>query len=449
MSKRFWWVWAQRLQSFYGSLPPQSPVPLALLRIAVAVLILLSPEPQQTRQLVSGPAALLIAPAGLDWLPAVLSWLSPYLHVLHWALNLGCMALIVGFYCRLALLVVAVLFIPLFGGAQLSGTVTHDMHLLWMLLVLLFSPADHALSIDAWREKRALWFAQPSRHASVSVTTARMLLGCVYFFPGLAKLRSMGLEWAESDNLIHHMRLKWFLAQGQVPWPRLDLHPTLVGLGGLSVLAFELGFVVLMFQRHTRLIAGFLGLTFHFATAHFFYIHFPSLWGCYGVLWDGPRAPHEASTRVRSREWAALIFGVGLTSAVAYAGFRRQTQTWPIACYPDFAEPVSGSVWDIAIDVEYADHTVSTLRPSRRRSSQHWGTVWRILGLYDGKPQPHALDAYAQALIKQQTKHAAVPQNVTVYAERYSTQPEHYRSPPLQRRAVHPRAAVPARNTTQ
>lgn len=438
MNRRgFWFGWAQRLQNAYGSLPPRSPVPLALLRVAVAVLILLSPEPYQTRNLMSGSSALLIAPAGLGWLPAVLTCLSPYLVALHWALNAACVSLLVGLYCRISLFVVIVLFVPLFGGAQLSGTVTHDMHLLWMLLVLLCAPADHALSVDAWRQKRALWFSPPSRHANLSLITARVLLGCVYFFPGLAKFRVMGLNWALSDNLVNQMRIKWFLAQGLVPWPRLDLHPTLVSIGGLLVLAFELGFIALIWFRVGRWCAGFSGLAFHFATAHFFYIHFPSLWGCYGVLWDGPGRSHEGRDATNNSERVAILVGVVLTLAVTFVGLRRQTQAWPIACYPDFAEPASAYVWDIAVDVERPDLSMATLRPSRRRTSQQWGTVWRILGLYDGKPQPHALHAYAHRLLQSQAPHETPPRALAVFAERYSTQPEYYSSPPVQRKRVY------------
>lgn len=413
-------------------------MPLALLRVALGVLILLSPEPTQTRNLVGGSSALLLAPPGLEWLPPVLRWLSPHLPVLHWVLNAACVSLIVGFGCHQSLLVVIPLFVLLFGGAQLTGTVTHDMHMLWLLLVLLFSPCGQALSVDAWRKKRSLWLAAPSRHSSVSLWTARILLACVYLFPGLAKLQVMGLSWASSENLLNQMRIKWFLAGGQVPWPRLDEYPLLVGIGGLLVLGFELGFIALVFTRMGRWCAAMMGLAFHFATAHFFYIPFPSLWGCYGVLWNGPQVRHDAQSAITRCEGAAIAVGFALVCGVSIAGFQRQTQAWPFACYPDFSTPVSAHVWDIAVDVHHTDDSVVTLRPPRRRPSHEWGTVWRILGLYDGKPQYRAIEAYAQKLLQRQTQPGTSPRGLVVFAERYSTLPEHYALPPLQRKRVYP-----------
>lgn len=411
-------------------------MPLALLRIALGVLILLSPEAYQTRSLAAGPEALLIAPVGLGWLPKVLSWLSPYLQLVHWLMNLACVSLIVGLFCRTSAFIVATTFVLMFGGAQLSGTVTHDMHLLWLLLVLLFAPKHDALSVDAWLQKRPLWFAQPSRHAHVSVLTARVLLGCVYFFPGLAKLTTQGLNFADSDNLINQMRIKWFLAGGQVPWPRVDEYPTLITVGGLLVLGFELGFLALVFTRVGRVCVALMGLSFHLATSHFFYIPFPSLWGCYGVLWDGPRASAAPAAEPRARERVAALVGFVLVALVATAGFGRQTQAWPFACYPDFAARAPNHVWDIAVDVERADGAPITLRAARRRGSHKWGTVWKILGLYDGKSRPDALDAYAQRLIHSTLNDEPI-RGFTVLAEQFSIAPEHYSAPPLQRRRMY------------
>ncbi|MEI4884255.1 hypothetical protein, partial [Klebsiella pneumoniae] len=70
---------------------------------------------------------------------------------------------------------------------------------------------------------------------------ARLLLACVYFFPGLHKLATSGFAWALSDNLQHQLWWKW--AEHGVRDPvRVDRVPGLLQAGGLFVLAFELSF---------------------------------------------------------------------------------------------------------------------------------------------------------------------------------------------------------------
>jgi hypothetical protein len=330
----------------------------------------------------------------------------------------------------------------LFGAAQLTGTVIHNMHLLWLTTVLLAGPKDLGLSIDTLLRRTSQLRPVHSVHASLSVWTARVLLGCVYLFPGLAKLRVSGLEWALSDNLVNQMRIKWFLAGGETPWPRIDEWPGLVSAMGLGALAFELGFVVMIWSRWGRLAAGISGLLFHGSIANFMYIHFVGLWGCYVVLWDGPRSQGGETQRAPGESRQGLfvpgLAALALVVPVVVQGLRGQTQSWPFACYPDFAHRAPNYVADLAIDVQSADGEWRTLRASRRRASQEWGTVWTVLGLYDGKPNPRALQVYAQRWLARAPfrgdLHGTIP--VRYVAERYSTAPERYGEPPLSRDVV-------------
>lgn len=101
----------------------------------------------------------------------------------------------------------------------------------------------------------------------------------------LHKLLDGGLDWASSRNLQHQLWLKWFQAGGVLPWPRVDLWPGTLRAGDIAVLVT---FVWLACSR--RAVAATLGLSFHGLTQHFLYIPFPSLWACYVVLLEGPRA---------------------------------------------------------------------------------------------------------------------------------------------------------------
>jgi hypothetical protein len=234
------------------------------------------------------------------------------------------------------------------------------------------------------------------------------------------------------------MHIKWYLA-GRVPWPRIDHWPQLLHLGGIAVLAFELSFVVLIWFRGGRICAALAGLAFHFFAAYFMYIHFVGLWGCYVVLWDGPRSsqlPQRSTSRVGA--WLALMAGTCLTMAVLTQGVRGQTQAWPFACYPDFAHRPARHVTDLAVEFETKDGSFRTWRPSRARSARDWGTVWRILGLYDGRVDRAALLAYARRGARQAHLEGALahPPQVRIYSEDYSTAPEAYGDAPLRRRLL-------------
>src|SRR6185436_772685 len=91
---------------------------------------------------------------------------------------------------------------------------------------------------------------------------ARGLLGAVYFFPGLHKLLAQGPAWALSDNLRLQLWWKW-AEHGSVPAFRIDHVPGALQIGGLGVLAFELGFPLLVAFPKTRALAAVAGIAFH------------------------------------------------------------------------------------------------------------------------------------------------------------------------------------------
>src|SRR5260370_15943417 len=132
------------------------------------------------------------------------------------------------------------------------------MHLWWMACRLARSSCDEALAVDrrgAPRPAESLRYGTP-------LFFARLLLACVYFFPGVHKLASAGLGWALSDNLRNQLWWKW-AEFGTIPASRLDRFPGLLQASGLGVMAFELSFPVLALTRAGRTWAAAFGLAFH------------------------------------------------------------------------------------------------------------------------------------------------------------------------------------------
>ena len=430
---------------------PSSAWPLALLRIAVCLILLISPEPRQALAAAAQPPALWLAPPGLAWFLPVFAWSAPHLGLVSSILQASALLALIGLWTRASLAVLACCFVLLFGGAQLSGAVLHDMHLLWFLLLLLVSPAARVLSLDAWAEGQGWLGVARSSDAALATHAARALLGCVYFFPGLHKLLAGGFTWMASENLKHQLWLKWFQAGGVVPWPRVDTAPLWLSLAGAAVLLFELGFLPCLGWRRGRALALALGLAFHAGTQHFLYIPFSSLWACYVLLWDGPRASTEhslAAGPARSTLLVALVGGTLLT-LVSVQGLRGETQSWPFACYPTFAQRAPSAIADLAVEVQPPGAPVQVLREgplpapagaprSPGRVPAQWSKVWRLAGLYGDPISRRRLEAFASEL---SSRAPAVPipagSDVRFYVESYATDPARYGGPPLQRRLLY------------
>lgn len=372
---------------------------LALFRICVVGVTLASPEPEMACAIARAPAALRFYPGWLSQLGHVP--LSPsamdVLRVLFYAS--GGLAL-VGLYTRLSLAVLTLAALVLFGVAQLTGEVVHDMHLVWMLAVLAVAPSGEALSVDRAFARgvslRALAGSKrPSASAEIALASARALLGVVYFFPGFWKLATSGLAWVTSDNVRNQMWWKW-AEWGAMPPLRVDRVPGLVEVGAGLVVAFELSFFALASVPRARRALALAGLLFHQATRAFFFITFTSLWACYGCLvFPGARALGRARA-ISRRTLPGLVVGCGLVSAAFVQGIRGETQSYPFACYPTFAARVGPEMPDVAVEIERDTGDRSWL-PRARRTQSEWGTTWQIAGLFGRESTREAKLAFARA----------------------------------------------------
>src|SRR5260221_12796148 len=246
--------------------PRESALAVAVLRVAVAGMMLVTNEPREALHSLSRTPW--IPPEGLGWLvqhaPTSTAFYSGVRAVYYAAAALS----LIGVYTRIALATLLVSAFVLFGLAQLSGAVLHDMHLLWFLGIVLSCRAGDALSVDEWfrtaphdgLSRRLFGMPEGTPASGWVLFFARTLLGIIYFFPGFWKLRESGLAWALSDNVAHQMHAKWF-EFGIVPSPRIDRAPSLMHAVGLCTIAFELGFLGLVhIGPRTRIALAAAGL---------------------------------------------------------------------------------------------------------------------------------------------------------------------------------------------
>ncbi|MBS2016038.1 MAG: HTTM domain-containing protein [Deltaproteobacteria bacterium] len=375
-----------------------SPVLLALLRIAVPLVILISPELHDAVRLASDPAHLRYPPEGLRTLAAVLTITPSIARALQVVAFSSAATAILGFKARASMLVLTLSAGLLFSLSQRSGAVLHDMHLFWMTALLAASPCGDAWSLDAWGLPRPA----PSMRYGVPLAFARLFLGVVYFFPGLHKVAVSGLRWMTADNVLGHMQAKW-LEHGAVPSIRIDEHPWLCAVGAVLVVGLELSFGALALAGpRARLGALAGGALFHASTQLFFFIPFTALWACYVALlptrWVD-RAPPDLDARP-----ARLPIAVGSVVALfaIVQGARAQTQAWPFACYPTFSHVQPHEIPDLLVEVTTTDEAVRRLtgREHALRSQADWGRVFRISGAYGDAPNVAALREHARAVME-------------------------------------------------
>jgi hypothetical protein len=416
-------AWKARLQTALS----EPAYGLAALRVAVVATLLVSPELRAARLLAGAPELLVASPEGVGWLAQVR--LSPELvaRVQAVAVTAGLTALI-GYFGRLSCGVLALSATFLVSFTARTGAALHGLHLLWLLALLSVSRCADAWSLDAWGKPRPA--ASPAY--GVPLCCARLLLGAVYFFPGVHKLASAGLSWGSAENVTAILFSKWF-QHGHPPFLRIDAFPKLLAVGGVAVLLFELSFWLLALIPTTRLVALALGLSFHAATQLFFFVSSPSLWVCYVVLvpWQRGffvRFTWQLPGRVARFPWSSVVVGAALLVAVSAQGVRGQTQAYPFACYPTFAGIFPKLAPDLLVELVQPDGSVVRLGrdPKAYRTQQQWGQVYWLLGAYGGAPNDLQLRQFAarRARALQRSEALRTATLLRFFVAEYSTVPE-------------------------
>lgn len=428
-------------------LVPEHPRSLAALRISITAILLVSPETYSAPRIASLPFALLSAPEGLGWALHTMPITPALARAAQAVFVLSLVSGLLGFWSRLSLSLVTLSGLYVLGLFQLTGAVTHDMHLLWFSAVLAQSPCGESASVDRLLAKhRGVSPPRPSLSAAVPLFFARTLLGLVYFFPGFWKLRASGIAWITSDNLRNQMYWKWY-ENGVVPPWRIDHSRSLLLAAALGVVLLELSFPLLVLFPKTRPAAVVGGLVFHACSQVFLFIPFVSLWGCYVILVDwGPLRPSRAEATkdlvASSRRWLpesgrAAAVGVTLIALVVFRGARDEIQAWPFACYPTFQFRADSTIPDLVMQAVHADGTTELLPDGPgargRRTQDEWAMAWRVAGLYGTAPSADQLRAYLVHARKKPAIDAIArrAKAVRFYRAWYSVVPEDAELPPV------------------
>lgn len=384
---------------------PSRAIDVAVLRIAASANLLVSDDLRLAWQLADA------SPQGL--VPAPL-WRQPFAVLPHDPLLVRALVILTAASATAALLglrarmACACAFV--FGSIALYvpqrfGTVTHTHHVLWMLALLAASPCGDALAVGRWVGSNTARLRY-----GATIAAAWLLIGAVFFFPGVWKLLGGDGGWLDGRALIGHLHWKWF-ENGAVVAPRIDESPLLARALGIGAIVLELSLGVMVFVRRLRFVAVCAALAFHAFTAKLMGIFFPSLWTLYVVFvdWDrvaasvvGAKLRSARPTRGRRAHVGPLLAGAALLVPVLLFGALGEERGWPFACYPRFHRtppPLAPTLVIVATAEDGREITVPhgpDLDPKHRQRA--WGRVFALVGGYGDEPTESRLLAYFESL---------------------------------------------------
>lgn len=410
-------------------LVPGSPIDLAVVRVvffAYAFTISASRLPEQMAAL---PEPLRLMPTGAAWLYALVPVNANAARIGSLVMVATSILGLLGVRARVAALVWAVMALYVMGIPHLFGKVNHDHHVLWFALLLAASPCADALSLDAIRSRArtpdaAVRYGFPLR-------VWWLLIGLLYFFPGLWKLLTQGLGWASPANLRPLLHGQWAAVDDFEPLIALDHWPAVLIAIGVGTIVFELGFVVAVFTR-LRPFAVAAGIGFHVATLILLNIGFTSLVLAYVAFipWsrsignalndDLPGGAEEGNPTAPSALTAALL----VAGAMGF-GAMNVVEGWPFAAYPTFADRYSGTRTELILHIENGDGStreadlddVFSWVPDSRRG--------RLVGRFGDLPP-----AERQAVLSRVSTSLELPEDarsIVVTSVRRSTDPDNPR----------------------
>jgi hypothetical protein len=202
----------------------------------------------------------------------------PALSFVMYAILMGAtVSMIIGKNTRASIVVIILCIFYLKGVRDSFSGDVHHRYIIPMQILFLFllSKCGEVHSRDAKHlrnpEEVQEW------EASWPIKTMQLYVALFYFWSVIAKVRVSGWVWFAGEGRIQevliHRSIRWGVnEQGEVLKNSLSFelaqHPELIQLFGILVLAFELGFPLILFIKSVKLrLAFILGVTsFHIAT---------------------------------------------------------------------------------------------------------------------------------------------------------------------------------------
>ncbi len=227
---------------------------------------------------------------GFSW---VHPWPGNWLYI-HWAV-LGLLALFIaiGLFYRMSALLFFLGYTYTFLLDE-AAWVNHTYLICLFSFLLIFVPANRAVSIDAWLKPKLRSQTAPAW----TLWLLRAQIGVVYFFAGVAKISP---DWLRGEPM-----RAWLSQSEQSPIiHRFLCEPWAVYSFSYIALLFDLLIVPFLFWRRTRVVAFCTALVFHLLNAQIFYIDvFPWLAIAATTLFLSPSWPRRVVSIFRRKDAA-------------------------------------------------------------------------------------------------------------------------------------------------
>lgn len=420
---------------------------LAIFRIAVfgGLLYVGGTHPNHATWFSSVPEVLRVAPPGWEGALRALIPSDPVLVAsLHAAFLVSATLAMIGQWTRVTTWLAVITGLITLGLPQFFGKLNHFHHLWWFGLLLATSPCSDALSLDSWR-RGSFWRGAPTGpEYAVPIRFVWLLIGLIYFFPGLWKLSSCGLEWILSDNLQWLLYDKWTELGGFLPFWRIDRVPLAYRTAALGTILFEICFLPALLVPRLRGLAVMGGLLFHWSTWVFMGINFVLLLICYVAFIDwaavlrsttpqgpsrpvakisptGPRRRYLVQTTVAG---SLLLVANGLCGTLG-------VDSWPFAVYPrfDYFQGTQRFATSITIrDNKGHGVTVDDSKLRRRLSPSRYSNLTQRVAR---RPSPALLAGFTELLLD--NTEVEVEGELVVWRETLAIHPERWATNPLSR----------------
>jgi vitamin K-dependent gamma-carboxylase-like protein len=423
-----------------------SPYDLALFRVVLFATLFLTADPALIERYAGLPHELAAAPVGFAATLRILPPDPALARALTHALRIACVLAAIGLFTRSAAAIAGLLAFYVIGITQIYGQVDHYHFLVWFPLLLSLSPCGDALSLDAaWRRRRGKTAPASSVEYARPIRWVWLLMGVMYFFPGIWKLWVSGPDWLFGDALVSHMRRKW-VELHWVPALRPDHYRGLMRAAGIGAIAFEISFLPLVLFHRARPIVAVVGLTFHNLSTLLMGISFIRLQAMYASFLRVERfLPRRLTRRASDADappaspgstWPLDAVGGLWLSACVVMGALRIERAWPVACFPTFAfvaRPIATELEFVAVSESGESESIDAWPIIRSLGTERWGPMARR-----AEATTATLSALARwvALQAPESRNAA---RIAVYRVAWSTNPDR-RSEPERRELL---AVVP------
>ncbi len=387
------------------------------------------------------PRELIVPPPGLGWIADLLPTDMVVVGAISVMFVFATFLAMLGFFTRWSAWMATLLGLIVLGIPQFYGKIDHYHHFVWFGALLAASPSGDAWSVDAWRKGNPAGPGSAQRYA-YPMRIIILLIGCFYFFAGFWKIVIGGAAWTDETmrTILHAqwMRIDW------LPPLRVDTWGIWTAIGGTSVIAFEVFFILAILHPRTRRWAAVAGVVFHLAVLLTTGINFWTLLVCYAVFLDTIplRSGTSADRRIHEEKnpptRGTRRLGMALVVTAVMSGFLL-IDSWPVAVYPTFAGMAEPRAWTVTIEGMRADGEYVLVRPwnsaamrTRFGNSRVGGLVSQVT--WEQEPRRREQKALALARVTSAVEPGLKGvTSMAIYRDLVDVDPQHWGDAPIRR----------------